>query len=97
MLSSVISPPCQFLALLYSWDSGRYTGEGKACAWREINQKAEFLIVTAGEQSGLKGSVLLELSAALSPGVTQTEALITAFPVCSSPDLCVSPRQCVTE
>lgn len=97
MLSSVIFPSCQFFALLYSCDAGRYTGEGKACADGERNQKAEFLIVTAGEQSGLKGSVLLELSAALSPGVTQVEALITALPECSSPDLCVSPRQCVTE
>lgn len=67
-------------AFLYSWDAGKYTEEGKVCVWGEINQKAEFLIVTAG----LKGSVLLEFSAALSPGATQTEPLITAIPVCSS-------------
>lgn len=85
MLSSVISPSCQFSSLLYSWDAGRYTREGKACVWGEINQKAEFLIVT----DGLKDSVLLEFSAALSPGATQTEPLITAIPVCSSYPLSV--------
>lgn len=77
-LSSVISPSCQVPTLLYSWDAAGYTGEGDACVWGDINQKAEFLIVTAGEQSGLKGSVLL------SPGVTQIE------PLCVSPCQCVA-------
>lgn len=70
--------------LLYSWDAGR--GRQGLCL-RGHKSKSRI----PGEQSGLKGSVLLELSAALSPGATQIEQLFTALPVCSSPDLCVSP------